>query len=354
LSLKNVFKDVTENIAGGDPNKLHLPPDIATSDNTGRCKPISREPQKKLMKFLKEVRKLEAHKIPRVKIGGNGLSELKQCCATEVLKNNLEIEYMDERRKELDVLCRQKSLQLYHEKGNFMVDVSKYSWLLFPFTSNFVSNTQHSSFNTWPYLQDAMKVAKRRLKMDQLRYVTEMESYIPTIQCICAKRGECSSVGSKDHTTEDKYDQQINPLFDRKKILLAAKNADNVTFKSMKIKDHDNNLMGLSDVTKELQELQKKIDKLQMGLRCECTCFFCLEDRKHQGCDCSKFERREKARDIIPHYKPKKRSVCQCKEQAEKEKYENKNRSRLASCKYYLNIHILIQTIEHIYDHIYI
>ena len=93
LSLKKVFKDVTKNITGGDPNKLRLPPDIATSDSTGRCKPISREPQKKLMKFLKEVRKLEAHKIPRVKIGGNGLSELKQCCATEVLKHNLEIEY---------------------------------------------------------------------------------------------------------------------------------------------------------------------------------------------------------------------------------------------------------------------
>ena len=103
------------------------------------------------MKFLKEVRKLEAHKIPRVKIGGNGLSELKQCCATEVLKHNLEIEYMDERRKELDVLCRQKSLQLYHEKGNFMVDASKYSWPLFPFTSSFVSNTQHYSINTWHY-----------------------------------------------------------------------------------------------------------------------------------------------------------------------------------------------------------
>ena len=76
------------------------------------------------MKFLKDVRKLEAHKIPRVKIGGKGLSELKQCCATEILKNNLEILYMDERRKELDVLCRQKSLELYHENGNYMVDVS--------------------------------------------------------------------------------------------------------------------------------------------------------------------------------------------------------------------------------------
>ena len=313
LSQKKVFQDVTKDIVGGDPNKLHLPPDIATSDKTGHMKPISREPQKKLMKFLKDVRFLEPHKIPRVKMGGNGMVELKACCATEVLKNDLEIEYLDERQDELDILCRQKSLELYHETGNFMVD-------------------------------DAMKVASKRHKLDQLRYVTEMEEYIPSIQCVCAKRGECSGLGSKEHTTTEKYNQQINPLLERQKLLFKAKKADNITFKSMKIKDLDNNLMSLSDIDKELGRLQKGIDKLQMGLRCDCTCFFCLEDRKHRDCDCSKFERRDKARQIIPHYKPKVHAKCKCEEQAQREKFENKNRNRLASSKYFLKKILKINT----------
>ena len=53
LSQKKVFQDVTKDIVGGDPNKLHLPPDIATSDKTGHMKPISREPQKKIKKIFK-------------------------------------------------------------------------------------------------------------------------------------------------------------------------------------------------------------------------------------------------------------------------------------------------------------
>ena len=48
--------------------------------------------------------------------------------------------------------------------------------------------------------------------------------------CLCEK-GECSGLGSKEHTTTEKYNQQINPLLERQKLLFKAKKADNITFK---------------------------------------------------------------------------------------------------------------------------
>ena len=302
LAQKLVFEDLTASVEGGDPSKLSLPPEIATADKTGRMKTINREPQKKLMKFLKDFRKLLPHKIPRVKIGGNGLIELKQCAATQVLKYNIEIEYADERKEELKALVRQKSLALYHEKGNFMVD-------------------------------DALEAASARLKKDQLRYVNEMEAYLPSVQCPCAKRGVCSGMGNGKYKTKEKYEEELEPLTTRKTTLANALRVDEITFKSMKIKDSDNNLMSIEEVAKEDKKVQEAIYDVEMQLRCVCTCFFCLSDRKHTiaKCDCCKFERRDKAREIIPHYKPKREQKCKCELQAQRERSTDSNRSSLAS-----------------------
>ena len=204
------------------------------------------------MKFLKDFRKLQPHKIPRVKMGGNGMVELKQCAATQMLKYNIEIEYADERKEELKALVRQKSLALYHEKGNFMVD-------------------------------DALEAASARLKKDQLRYVNEMEAYLPSVQCPCAKRGICTGMGNGKYKTKEKYEQELEPLIARKNTLASALRVDEITFKSLKIKDSDNNLMSIEEVAKEDKKVQEAIYDVEMQLRCVCTCFFFIGPKAYNS-----------------------------------------------------------------------
>lgn len=165
---KLVFEELTKHITDGDETTLCLPPAYASSDQMGHIKPICREPAKKIVYFMTNCRKLPAHKIPKVTMGGNGMDKLKRAAAAEVLKYQLEEEYLDERKDELFGLVRQKSVELYHvaqdEPGKlYMVD-------------------------------DALGRAKVRTKQDELRYVSEMERYLVAEngpQCDCARASVC-------------------------------------------------------------------------------------------------------------------------------------------------------------------
>jgi hypothetical protein len=214
---KIVFKDITAHLKeeDADPGKLKLPPHIATSDAMGHTKPVCREPAKKILKFMKDDRKLQAHLIPKVTMGGDGMDNLKKAAALEILKYNLEEQLLDERKDELFAKVRAKSIHLYHHADNYIIE-------------------------------DAIARAQVLAKQDELRYVTEMENYIETRQCACASKGTCN------------------------------------------------------------------------GFRCLCCCYFCLQDRKHviAKCDCSKPERKFKAREILPYYNPKEPSHCPCEQVA--------------------------------------
>lgn len=212
-----VFKDETAHLSAvdADPKILKLPPAYASSDAMGHTKPLNREPAKKMIRFMKDVRKLENHLIPKVTMGGNGMEKLKKACALEILKYNVEEELLDEKKDELFAKVRAKSIQLYHNVDNYIIE-------------------------------DAVKRARVLAKQDELRYVNEMEAYVETQQCPCAKNGKCK------------------------------------------------------------------------GFRCLCKCFFCGSDRKHviAKCDCSTFERKFAARQILPNYKPRKKYHCPCEQLA--------------------------------------